>query len=331
MKKIMVLSVALVLFTGSIFPLYAQNGSNHAKRAHRQMGDLDVISSRGLWLLYEVALKRAKYVDLTHAFSPTIPVWPGFGKAKFTSTVAGSDIPGYINEGEPYTYEDHGFIATAYELPTDQYGTQLDPPAHWDEYGATISDLPATYAIRPLVVIDIHAKVEKDPGYHCTVEDIKAWEKKHGRIPSGSVVMIRSDWYKKWSEPERFSTIPFPGVSLAALKFLHLKRKILFHGHEPLDTDTTPNLEGEYWLMHHHYTQAEGVANLDQVPEIGALISIGFAKPEGGTGGFARYIAICPGNWKYGTSVVKTPGAPLPRQPYPLRRDENGVLRPLAP
>ena len=62
----------------------------------------------------------------------------------------------------------------------------------------------------------------------------------------------------------------------------------MFHGHEPLDTDTTPNLEGEYWLRHNYYCQAEGVTNLDQVPEAGALIAIGFAKPEGGTGGYAR-------------------------------------------
>ena len=40
--------------------------------------------------------------------------------------------------------------------------------------------------------------------------------------------------------------------------------------------------------MHNHFAQAEGVANLDQVPEAGALLSIGFAKPLGGTGGFAR-------------------------------------------
>jgi kynurenine formamidase len=236
-----------------------------------------------------------------------------------------------VQKGQEYTYAKHGFIATAYELPTDQYGTQLDPPAHWDEYGATISDLPATFAVRPLVVIDTHVKVAQDPGYHCTVEDIKAWEKKHGRIPAGAVVMIRSDWHKKWAEVSRFNQKPFPGIKLDALKFLHLERKILFHGHEPLDTDTTPTLEGEAWLMHNHFCQAEGVANLDQVPEAGALITIGYAKPQGGTGGYARYIAICPPGWKYGQTVAQAPGAPLHKQPFPLRRDASGVLRPTQP
>lgn len=284
--------------------------------------------SPNLWQIYETTLKSAKYVDLTHAFSPTIPVWQGFGNAIFQATSAGADIPDYIKTGEEYTYSQHGFIATAYELPTDQYGTQLDPPAHWDEYGATISDLPPTYAVRPLVVIDIHEQVVADPGYHATVGDLQAWEAKHGRIPEGSVVMIRSDWHQKWDDVERFNQKPFPGVSLEALKFLHLQRHILFHGHEPLDTDTTPNLEGESWLLHNHYTQAEGVANLDKVPETGALVAIGFAKPEGGTGGYARYIAICTPDWSYGVSVLDAPGAPLPVQPYPLRRDERGVLKP---
>jgi len=286
---------------------------------------------KGLWFLYETIFKNCKYVDLTNAFSPTIPVWPGFGNATFKPTVAGADMPGYIGKGEEFLYDKHGFVATSYEIPTDQYGTQLDPPAHWEEYGATISDLPATYAIRPLVVIDVHEKVGEDPGYHCSVDDIMNWESKHGSIPEGSVVMVRSDWHKKWDDVARYNKKPFPGVSLAALKFLHLHRNILFHGHEPLDTDTTPTLEGEYWLLHNHYCQAEGVANLDQVPEAGALIAIGFAKPEGGTGGYARYIAICPPTWKYGKSVLEAPGAPLPKQPYPLKRDEHGVMRPTQP
>jgi len=84
-----------------------------------------------LWSLYQSVFKNCKYVDLTYAFIPTIPVWPGFGNAKFRPAVAGADIPGYIKKGQEFTYEKHGFIATAYEIPTDQYGTQLDPPSHW--------------------------------------------------------------------------------------------------------------------------------------------------------------------------------------------------------
>ena len=174
-----------------------------------------------------------------------------------------------------------------------------------------------TYAIRPLVVIDIHEKVKKDPGYHATISDIKAWEAKYGKIPEASVVVIRSDWYKKWKETDRFAKKPFPGTKLDALKLLHLERKILFHGHEPLDTDTTPNLEGENWLLKNNFCQAEGMMNLDKVPPAGALVMIGFAKPEGGTGGYARYVAICPPDWKFGKSVEELPGAPLPKQPYP--------------
>ena len=34
-----------------------------------------------------------------------------------------------------------------------------------------------------------------------------------------------------------------PASVLAALKVLHEERRILFHGHEPLDTDTTPTKE----------------------------------------------------------------------------------------
>jgi kynurenine formamidase len=119
----------------------------------------------------------------------------------------------------------------------------------------------------------------------------------------------------------------FPGVSLEALQFLHEERHILFHGHEPLDTDTTPNLAGEAWLMHNGYAQAEGVANLDTVPEKGCLIAIGYPKFAGGLGGYARYIAICPADWKYGVSVGEVAEAPLPRSDKILQWDNKLGMR----
>jgi kynurenine formamidase len=267
-----------------------------------------------LWKVYDDSLKGAKYVDLTHTITPRIPVWAGFGPSTFAPTTNPST-------GQPYTYATDGFEATRYLLQTDQLGTQLDPPAHWAPEWAAIDEVPPTFAVRPLVVISIVKQVKQNFNYALTVNDVKRWERDHGRIPRGSVVMVRSDWSKRWPDPALSTLKEFPGVTLDALKFLHRKRKILFHGHEPLDTDSTPTLEGEAWLMHHGYAQAEGVANLSKVKQKGCLIEIGYPKFGGGLGGYARFIAICPPSWKHGVSVGDVPEAPLKRYNDVLRWD----------
>jgi len=281
-----------------------------------------------LWDFYRSTLSHAKYIDLTHAIAPGGPIGEGFHDFTVGPALAGIAIAGVIDQGEPFTYEKLGAAITAYELPMDHIGTQFGPPAHQNDHGATISDIPPTVSLRPLVVVNVAPQVKTNPGYQATVADIQHWERRHGAVPAGSVVMFRSDWSKRWNDPQRFTTQPFPGVTLAALQYLHLERHILMHGHEPLDTDdTAPEFVGESWLLKHNFAQAEGVANLDQVPESGALIAIGFAKFEGGTGGFARYIAIAPASWPYGVTIEQQSGAPLPTHTHALRRDADGVLR----
>ena len=273
----------------------------------------------GLWSLWDQTFSRAKYIDLTHTIAPNTPVWHGFGPSKFMPTVD-------PKTGKAYTYEADGFEATHYDLSTDQLGTQLDPPAHWAPEYASIDELPPTYALRPLVVISIVDQVKQSPGYHLQVDDVKAFEAAQGAIPAGSVVFVRSDWSKRWPDPALATETVFPGVSLDALKYLHLERHILMHGHEPLDTDTTPTLEGEAWLMHNGYAQAEGVAHLDDVPAVGCLVSIGYPKLKGGTGGYARYVAICPADTAAGVS----PGpndVPLPKSDHKLHWDADAGTR----
>ena len=273
-----------------------------------------------LWKVYDNALMDAKYVDLTHTITPRIPVWSGFGPATFGPATNPAT-------GQPYTYAADGFEATRYLLQTDQLGTQLDPPAHWAPEQAAIDELPATFAVRPLVVISIVRQLKSDDNYALQVNDIRNWERRYGKIPRGSVVMVRSDWSARWPDPELATLKRFPGVGLDALKFLHRKRHILFHGHEPLDTDSTPTLEGEHWLMHHGYAQAEGVANLDEVPPKGALINIGYPKFGGGLGGYARFVAICPPKWRHGVSVGEVPEAPLQRYSNLLHFDAAAGMR----
>ena len=300
--------------------LAAQGEAANSVAKAKTLTESSVATAPGLWSLYNQSLEKAKYIDLTHTLSPSIPVWKGFGPSKFGPALN-------PDTGKPYQYARDGFEATRYDLSTDQLGTQLDSPAHWAPEYPAIDELPATYAIRPLVVISIVDQVAKNPGYHLQISDIEQWETRNGKIPVGSVVMVHSGWSNQWPNPALAGRKVFPGVSLAALKFLHEKRYILFHGHEPLDTDTTATLEGESWLMHNGYTQAEGVANLEQVPETGCLVTIGYPKFKGGLGGYARYIAICPAAWPYGISVGQVPEAPLLKSDKILQWDKKRGVR----
>jgi len=306
---------AIVAVIASAYALGASRGAGDGAAAAAGS------SPSGLWGVYERTLARARYIDLTQTITPHSPVWKGFGPSTFKPAIN-------PDTGKPYTYAADGFEATAYGLSTDQLGTQLDPPAHWAPEYPAIDELPATYAVRPLVVISIVKQVARDPKYALTVADVHAFERRHGRIPAGSVVMVRSGWSKRWTaDPARAKALAadpdFPGVSLDALKLLHLRRHILFHGHEPLDTDTTPTLEGEAWLMHHGYAQAEGVANLGAVAPTGCLVSIGFPKLRGGLGGYARYVAICPPGWRAGARISSR-DAPLGTLPPLHYSDEVG-------
>ena len=69
------------------------------------------------------------------------------------------------------------------------------------------------------------------------------------------------------------------------------------------------------------------MANLDQVPEAGALVIIGYPKFKGGVGGYARFIAVCPPDWKFGVSVGQVAESPLARQASPLHWDPKLGMR----
>ncbi|MGA2410927.1 MAG: cyclase family protein, partial [Candidatus Binataceae bacterium] len=168
-------------------------------------------------------------------------------------------------------------------------------PAHFDPNGKTLDELPLKQMILPLVVFDITPMLAKHPSYALTVSDIQAWERIHGRVPAGSFAALRTDMSKDWSgNPSRFKRSPFPAWSLAALRFLYEQRGIVANGHESLDTDTTPDLTSETWLLRNGHWQIEGMANLDKVPATGALIVVTWPKPEHGLGFPARAFAILP-------------------------------------
>ncbi len=232
-----------------------------------------------------IASKR--FVDLTHAFGPETPVWSGFGQAAMS---AAADPKTH----RPYTIAEDGFRATFYAM-VGQYGTHVDPPAHFDPDGITMDKIPLKQMILPLVVIDETKLLAADPNHALAVADIERWETAHGRVPAGSFAALRTDMSKDWRRnPERFKRQPFPAWSLAAIKFLYEQRGVVATGHEALDTDTTDKMVSETWLLRHGHYQIEVMTNLDQVPATGAIIVVTWPKVENGLGFPARAFAILP-------------------------------------
>jgi kynurenine formamidase len=242
----------------------------------------------------EAPLERAyriiaskKFVDLTHSFGPNTPVWQGFGQAKMTPA---SDP----HTHEPYTIEKDGFRATYYEM-VGQYGTHVDPPAHFADGGATMDQIPLKQMILRLVVLDDTPYLGRDPNHAFSVADLRAWERHHGRVPKGAFAALRTDMYKDWDkDPARFKRSPFPAWSLETVKFLFEHRGITAIGHESMDTDITDKMDSETYLLRQGHFQIEVMANLDQVPATGALIVVTWPKVKDGLGFPARAFAILP-------------------------------------
>ena len=235
------------------------------------------------------SLASKPFVDLTHAFGPTTPHWKGFGDEKVIDL---------------YTIKKDGFKVQQF-THVGQWGTHIDPPAHFHEGLRTVDQIDPKEMLLPLVVLDVHAKVAKNPDYTLTLEDVRDWEAKHGRIPERAFVAMRTDWSKRWPNDaamqnrDSAGVAHYPGWSKDVLKVLYEDRKITASGHETTDTDpgvatTKDDYSLESYILGLNHYQIEMLANLDQVPEAGALVMVTWPKPEGGTGFPARVIAILP-------------------------------------
>jgi kynurenine formamidase len=232
-------------------------------------------------------LTAKKFVDLTHNFSPDTPVWSGFGQARMSPAAD-------PKTHEPYTIPKDGFRTTFYEM-VGQYGTHVDPPAHFAENGITMDRIPLKQMILPLVVLDDTRFLAKDPNHAFSIADLLAWERAHGRVSKGAFAALRTDMYKDWdANPERFKRSEFPAWSPETVRFLIEKRGVTAIGHESMDTDTTEKMESETYILQHGHFQIEVMANLDKVPARCALIVVTWPKVKDGLGFPARAFAILP-------------------------------------
>ena len=240
-------------------------------------------------------IKSKQFVDLTHAFEPGIPHWPGFPDEKRETLYRYDGGKGTMGKG---------FFAERY-THVGQWGTHCDPPAHFVKGKRTIDQIDPKEMILALVVIDVHEEVAKNPDYTISMDDVLAWERRHGPIPEGAYVAMRTDWSKRWPDAKAMrnedakGVAHYPGWSLPVLKYLYEERKITASGHETTDTDpgiatSKDDYSLETYILGTDHYQIELLANLDKVPEAGAIVVATFPKPKGGSGFPARVFAILP-------------------------------------
>jgi kynurenine formamidase len=240
-------------------------------------------------------LKTRTFVDLTHAFAPGIPHWPGFPNEQRETLY-------WYDEGVGSTGA--GIYVHRYSH-VGQWGTHADPPAHFIKGLRTLDQIDVKEMILPLVVIDIHEKAAANPDYIVQMSDVKAWESAHGPVPAGSFVALRTDWSRRWPDDAAMQNkdaqgvAHFPGWSKPVLASLYEERRIIASGHETTDTNCGLDCsKGDYsletYILSTNHYQIELLANLDKVPPAGALIVASFPKPKNGSGFPARVFAILP-------------------------------------
>ncbi len=250
-----------------------------------------------LWGIQKILVSK-KFVDLTHAFEPGIPSWPGFPDERREA----------LNwNGSKRGKNGDGFFAEIF-THVGQWGTHIDPPAHLTRgllTLRTVDQIDVKEMILPLAVIDVHDEVKRNPDYTLSLDRIKKWEAEYGAIPPGAFVALRTDWSKRWPDnaamqnKDANGVAHYPGWSLTALKYLYEEREITATGHETVDADPgiaagNDDYSLESYILGTDHYQIELLTNLDQVPEAGALVVVSFPKPKGGSGFPARVFAILP-------------------------------------
>jgi kynurenine formamidase len=235
-----------------------------------------------------------RWVDLTHDLAEDSVFWP--------------TAEGFRHEVASYGPTPGGWFYSSYNLELSEHGgTHLDAPIHFAAGKQTTDQIPLDRLIGPAAVIDVSAASAADPDYRFTVADVEKWERQHGRLPDGAILLFRTGFSKRWPNaaaylgtaergPEAVAKLHFPGLSGELARFLVDRRKVAAVG---VDTASLDHGQSKDFIAHRILLGAnipgfENVANLDQLPPTGAMVVALPIKIRGGSGGPLRIVALVP-------------------------------------
>jgi kynurenine formamidase len=236
-------------------------------------------------------LSGYRIVDLTHAFGSRTLFWP-------TSPTT------FTLERLAYGKTEGGYFYSANTLCTPEHGgTHLDAPLHFAEGRRAADQVPLEQLIAKAVVIDVTAQAGKDRDYRLTPEDVRVFEKAHGPIAAGTIVLLRTGWSRQWPNAKAYlgddtpgdaSKLSFPSYGVEAAKVLVEQRRVAALGIDTasIDYGRSTGFEVHRVAAAQNVPGLENLTNLDQLPATGALVIALPMKIEGGSGGPLRAVAL---------------------------------------
>jgi kynurenine formamidase len=240
-----------------------------------------------------IPLQGHRTVDLTHAFGARTLYWPTATSGFALDRQSYGPTPG------GWWYSSNAFCAP------EHGGTHLDAPIHFFEGRQTADQVPLDRLVAPAVVIDVRDRAASNPDYLLTADDVEAWERRHGRIAAGTIVLLNTGWSARWPDRLRYfgddtpgdaSKLHFPSYGEEAARLLVRERGVAALG---VDVASIDYGQSSDFRVHRVAAEAnvpglENLTNLDQLPPRGALLIALPMKIEGGSGGPLRAIALLP-------------------------------------
>ena len=212
-----------------------------------------------------------KLLDLTLTVSENIPTFPG------------SPQPSFVQDKN---IKNDGYNSELLFL-SSHTGTHLDAPYHFQEKGEKIHEI----SLKRLVSSAILVKSRKKGDQLITKTDIQKFEKKHGKIPSGSSVIFWTGWQKMIKNTSYF--VRNPGLSTAAAKYL-VSKKINLVGTDSPSIDLGKD---KRFPVHHIFSKnnvliVENLTNLEKIRSSKFHFVVLPLKLKGATGSPVRAIAF---------------------------------------
>lgn len=231
-------------------------------------------------------------VDLSHAFDAETIYWPTAEPFKLEKDFEGVTDKGYFYAANRFSTAEHG-------------GTHLDAPVHFAEGRNTVDRIPLEQLMGAGVVVDVSRACEGNADYQVSTNDFAEWERAHGEIPAGSIVILRTGFGRRWPDRKSYmgtdergaEAVPklhFPGLHPEAARWLVTNRSIKAIGLDTpsIDYGQSTLFESHRILFERNIPAFENLASLERLPAKDFHVIALPMKIKGGSGGPLRVVAV---------------------------------------